>query len=198
MAQAHSGEQHARRIALQDPLTGLPNRAFFIVRLAEALMRSSKAGKVSVFYLDLDRFKAINDLHGHGTGDAALRIVAARLTAAVRADDLVCRIGGDEFVCLLLGVPDDELLSHIACKLLDGVAAPLQIGSLRLETQPSIGIASWPEDGTTPDGLVANADAAMFHAKRRGCGYAFYKAGLEPYEPLATEMEQCSKAGTLI
>lgn len=175
LAAAYVGERRARRRAGCDPLTRLPNRDVFLTRLADALTRSGAGAQVAVLYLDLDHFKAINDRHGHGTGDAVLRIVAARLTAAVRADDLVCRIGGDEFACVLSGAPDRAALRRIATKLLDAVAAPLGVGALCLEVRPSIGIASWPGAGTTSDALVANADAAMYHAKRRRCGHAFFE-----------------------
>ncbi len=191
LAVVSAGERRARRRALCDPLTRLPNRDVFFAKLAEALA-SDAPRQIAVFYLDVDHFKAINDRHGHHTGDAVLRIVAARLTAALRADDLVCRMGGDEFACLLLGAPDDALLSHVAEKLLDAVAAPLCIGSLRLTVRPSIGIASWPEGGGTVSALVANADAAMYHAKQRCYGYAFVEQSSQRIFPRTTLRRQAS------
>ena len=127
-----------------------------------------------MLYLDLDDFKKVNDTHGHAVGDELLRVVAARLSRSVRADDVVSRLGGDEFACLLGDLPAREQLSHLACKVLDAVAAPCQIGPLRLHIRPSIGIAVCPSDGETADLLLEHADAAMYNAKRHRSGYAFF------------------------
>jgi diguanylate cyclase (GGDEF)-like protein len=161
---------------MHDALTQLPNRSHFHERLAGSLAGAdgSKAS-LAVLYVDLDGFKRINDEHGHGTGDATLCIVAQRLAHALRAEDTVCRLGGDEFGCLLVAPASREQLSMLACKLFDAVAAPLQVGALKLSVHPSIGIAMYPDDGVTGDTLLQRADAAMFRAKRRQQGYAFFE-----------------------
>jgi diguanylate cyclase (GGDEF)-like protein len=181
---AHSSEQQARHQALHDSLTELPNRSCFRQRLDRDLARGqpltqASAPVLAVLYLDLDGFKPINDRHGHETGDGLLRVVAARLARAVRSDDMVCRVGGDEFVCLLGDVLNRQQLSHLACKLFDAVSAPLRIGALDLLVRPSIGIAVCPQDGDTTDALLRRADTAMYRAKRQQLGYAFFDAAID-------------------
>ncbi|MDE2092272.1 MAG: GGDEF domain-containing protein [Burkholderiales bacterium] len=171
----------ARKLALRDSLTLLPNRAFFRERIDQALARAEPHGQaLAVLYLDLDAFKPINDTHGQETGDELLRLVAVRLARTVRAADVVSRLGGDEFGCLLAGLQSRVQLSHLACKLFDAVSAPLKIGELRLTVRPSIGIATCPGDGATADALLRNADAAMCRAKRQKTGYAFWSEPLSP------------------
>lgn len=168
-----AGERQARHLALHDPLTALPNRSFFQERLAHTLSRNEAPG-LALLYFDLDGFKPVNDTHGHDVGDALLKVVAARLTRAVRASDMVSRMGGDEFACLLDRLPSREQLSHLACKLLDAVAAPAQVGTLMLSVRPSIGIVICQGDGSSVQALLKNADAAMYRAKREKSGYAFF------------------------
>lgn len=173
LAGTKAGERHARHLALHDGLTQLPNRRHFHQRLGSLLHSEGGPQALTVLYLDLDGFKAINDAHGHETGDELLRIVAARLARAVRAGDLVGRVGGDEFACLLCGALTREQLQHLACKLFDAVATPLRVGLLTLSVSPSIGIATCPGDGTTAEVLLRGADAAMYRAKRLRTGYSF-------------------------
>lgn len=181
---AKAGERRARRMALHDSLTLLPNRSFFLQWLAHALAHATPQRRpFAVLYLDLDGFKAINDAHGHRTGDDVLRIVAMRLARAVRAEDVVSRLGGDEFACLLAELPSREQLSQLACKLLDAVSVPVSIGDLELSVRPSIGIATWPADGTSPEALLDSADAAMYHAKREKRGYGFFNERAERRVP---------------
>ena len=168
-------ERLGRHVASRDSLTSLPNSTFFRDRIDHALARAEPHGpKLTVLYLDLDAFKPINDTHGREIGDELLRIVAVRLARAVRAADVVSRLGGDEFGCLLAGVQSRVQLSHLACKLFDAVSAPLKIGELRLTVRPSIGIATCPDDGETAEALIRNSDAAMYRAKRQRTGYAFW------------------------
>ena len=175
MVATRAGEQRARHLALHDGLTLLPNRGFFHERLHHALAQVEvQQQRVALLYLDLDGFKPINEAHGHGVGDEVLRIVAARLTRAVRAEDMVSRLGGDEFGCLLSAAPDRVQLSHLACKLLDTVAAPLKIGKLRLSVRPSIGISVGPLPGAGAEARIRTADVAMVRAKRERLGYAFF------------------------
>jgi diguanylate cyclase (GGDEF)-like protein len=168
------GERTLRHQAMHDPLTALPNRSCFREGLDRALSFAGlQRQTLAVMYIDLDGFKPINDRHGHGIGDEVLRIVALRLAHTVRAKDLVSRLGGDEFACLVADWEDRAQLSRLARKMFDAVAAPLSVGELRLTVRPSIGIALYPTHGLGPDELVANADAAMYRAKRGQSGVAF-------------------------
>jgi len=137
-----------------------------------------KRRSLAVFFIDLDGFKQINDQHGHRVGDALLRITAARMRHAVRAADLVGRIGGDEFACIIDGLPSREQLRHIACKLFGSICAPMTIGDRPYRVRPSIGIALFPDDGATPHSLLEHADAAMYSAKRHQIGYSFFDPAL--------------------
>ncbi len=165
-----------RHMALHDSLTGLPNRSHFRERLQWALSQAGPTPPWALMVLDLDGFKAINDTHGHATGDALLRIVGARLARAVRAEDMMSRLGGDEFGCLLAGWPERAHLDRLARKLFNAVSAPLACGPLQLCVQPSIGIALYPGDGENADDLLAHADRAMVRAKRQRSGHAFFAA----------------------
>lgn len=166
--------RNARYMATHDSLTALANGGFFRQRLEQTLARAEPETTFAVLYLDLDGFKRRNDDHGHHVGDEILRITAARLTHAVRAEDLVGRLGGDEFVCLLGRWARREQLVHLANKLVDIIAAPLKIGSLEVSVRASIGIATYPRDADTTDGILQCADSAMYFAKRRGLGMAFF------------------------
>ena len=180
-AGTHVGESRARHLALHDSLTSLPNRRFFRKRVEHALGHAEPQRQaLAVLHLDLDGFKPINDTHGHDAADELLRIVAMRLARAVRAEDVVSRLGGDQFACLLEGLPTREQLSHLACKLFDAVSAPLKIGDLKLTVRPSIGIAMCPADGATAEALLRSADAAMCRAKRQKTGYAFWSEAPSP------------------
>ena len=188
LAGTQAGERHARYLAAHDSLTSLPNRSHFLERLEEALANSrSHQSAVALLYLDLDNFKSVNDLYGHGTGDALLRIVAARLTRAVRMGDVVSRLGGDEFACLFADLPDPVQLSELSSKLLAAVVAPLKIGELTLCVRPSIGIAMWPADGASAVALLKSADTAMYRAKRDQTGYAFATNMPKPARPRSVE-----------
>jgi diguanylate cyclase len=161
-------EKRLRYLALHDDLTALPNRRYFRERLGVALRQDGEVSPVlAVIYLDLDGFKALNDAHGHDTGDQLLSLVAARLAHAVRAEDLVSRLGGDEYACLITGVSSRERLQQITSTLFEAVATPFKIGTLSLAVRPSIGIAVYPTDGTTTDALMKAADTAMYAAKRK-------------------------------
>ncbi|MCL4744948.1 MAG: GGDEF domain-containing protein [Burkholderiaceae bacterium] len=178
LAGTRAGERRARHLASHDSLTSLPNRDSFRERLDQALAREEpRKALLAVLYLDLDGFKEINDSHGHDAGDELLRIVAARLGGAVRAGDVVSRLGGDEFACLLADGMDRKRLILLARKLFDIVSAPSRIGPLTICVRPSIGIATCPGDGTNADELLRSADFAMYLAKRRRSGHAFFDQG---------------------
>jgi diguanylate cyclase (GGDEF)-like protein len=175
LADTRHGERRARHLALHDSLTGLPNRRCFGERLDRALAQVEPAHPgLALLYIDLDGLKAINDRHGHDTGDELLKIVAARLRAALRERDVVSRLGGDEFACLLTDLLNREQLTHLACKLFDLVSAPMQIGECGLLVRASIGIVTCPADGSSGAALLKHADTAMYCAKREQTGYAFF------------------------
>jgi diguanylate cyclase (GGDEF)-like protein len=174
LARTRAGESRARHLAAHDALTALPNRSSFLDRLEHAVQRAHSGGHaLAVMYLDLDDFKQVNDTHGHDAGDETLRITAARLRRIVRSADVVSRLGGDEFGCLVEGAPDRSTLLNLARKMCDAVAAPMQIASVNLRVRISVGIATFPDDGTTAAGLLARADAAMYRAKRNRSGASF-------------------------
>jgi diguanylate cyclase (GGDEF)-like protein len=145
-------------------------------RLEMAINTAKRRGeKVGLLFIDLDRFKNVNDSLGHAAGDQILRQTAARLSDAVRTDDTVARLGGDEFVVLLPRVRDERSLAEVAIKLREELLAPYILEDMPLHLSPSIGIAVYPEDGDTPSTLIKNADAAMYLAKEKGRNnYQFY------------------------
>jgi diguanylate cyclase (GGDEF)-like protein/PAS domain S-box-containing protein len=163
-------------LAHHDSLTELPNRALLNDRLEMAINTAKRRGeKVGILFIDLDRFKNINDSLGHAAGDQILRQTAARLSAAVRTDDTVARLGGDEFVVLLPRVRDERSLAEVAIKLREELLLPYILEDMPLHLSPSIGIAVYPDDGETPSTLIKNADAAMYLAKEKGRNnYQFY------------------------
>ncbi len=168
-------EQENRWLANADPLTGLPNRIMQCKAFDEQLRKAALAidgsqRRFSVFCLDLDGFKAANDRYGHAAGDAILVAVAHRLRDAIRSDDLVFRVGGDEFVILLPGLDTDQA-APIAERILAMISHPFDVAERQpLRIGVSIGIAGYPRDGRTTDELLRSADMAMYEAKRRGKG----------------------------
>jgi len=187
----------AQHQARHDGLTQLPNRSFFLERLDDAVSEGMlRRVPLALLYLDLDGFKPVNDAHGHDAGDELLRIVAARLSRVVRAEDMVSRLGGDEFGCLLAQLADRNQLGLMAAKLFTAVAAPVTIGGLELSVRPSIGIALCPTDGATSRELLRNADAAMYSAKQKGTGYAFFdRRGSARRGPLCSAARRSSPNG---
>jgi len=179
----HRSEHRNRQMAHHDLLTGLPNRAMNQKLFAELLAGpdpepASPNSKLTVFCLDLDGFKAVNDGLGHATGDAVLVAVSRRLRASVREVDAVCRLGGDEFVVLLPDIADDAAVS-IAQRIIAAVSAPFEFApAARIGV--SIGVAAATRDGNTADELLSAADRAMYQAKRRGKGgFVIHAPGVE-------------------
>jgi diguanylate cyclase (GGDEF)-like protein len=155
--------------AHHDELTGLANRTLFEDRAAVAIAHARRTNRHSaVLFLDLDRFKNVNDSLGHAVGNLLLQAVAKRLRGATRAEDTVARLGGDEFVVFVPELDDAEQAADIAAKILEQFAEPFALNGNRLFASPSIGIAVFPEDGEDADGLLKNADTAMYRAKQRG------------------------------
>jgi diguanylate cyclase (GGDEF)-like protein len=155
--------------AERDFLTGLPNRALLTDRLAQAIALAQRHRKrVALLFLDLDNFKEINDSLGHSVGDQLLQSTAKRLEACVRHSDTVSRHGGDEFVVLLSEIEAARDAARAGEKLLKAMAEPHFIGDQRLNITSSIGISIYPDDGDEVEAVLANADTAMYHAKRDG------------------------------
>ena len=169
-------EEQIRHMAQHDTLTGLPNRLALLMRLAQVLPEARRHDwKVAVMFLDLDRFKVINDTLGHQVGDELLREVACRLAATVRETDLVARLGGDEFVVLLPDIANATDAAIVAGKIIGALSTPVVVDKHELHTTPSIGISIFPTDGSDGDTVLKNADTAMYHAKSAGRNnYQFY------------------------
>ncbi|MBS1144578.1 MAG: hypothetical protein H6R14_1984 [Proteobacteria bacterium] len=173
-------EERMRHIAQHDALTGLPNRMALLLRLAQLLPEARRHGwRVAMMFLDLDRFKIINDTLGHQIGDELLREVACRLSRVVRETDFVARLGGDEFVIILPGISSAADAAVVAGKAIATLASPIEANGHELHTSPSIGISVFPDDGPDGDTILKNADTAMYHAKA---------AGRNNFQFFATEM----------
>ncbi len=181
-------EERIQHLAHYDALTDLPNRVLFRDRLEQAIIKSQRSNeKLAVIFLDLDRFKQINDTLGHSVGDRLLQVVATRLLECVRGQDTVSRQGGDEFLVMLPGATP-EGAAMVAQKMLMALAAPCLIDGHDLRVTPSIGISMYPEDAKDIDALVKLADVAMYHAKDLGRNnYQFYTESLN-----ATAFERLS------
>ncbi|GGC06242.1 GGDEF domain-containing protein [Cellulomonas carbonis] len=163
--------QELRRRALHDDLTGLANRTAFWDRLAHRLERADRRGAAfAVLFLDLDDFKAVNDTLGHAAGDQLLVEVARRIRGELRAGDTAARVGGDEFVVLLDDVASGDVALAVARRVGERLCAPYELGTHRVTTTSSIGVAVGRHGLQTPDAIVAAADAAMYDAKRSGRG----------------------------
>ena len=169
-------EEQLHKIANYDGLTGLPNRSFFYDYLSHALAHAKRQRtKVAIFFCDLDRFKYINDSLGHHVGDLLLQEVAKRMAASVRQSDMVARLGGDEFTVILEDIQDATHAARVGQKIIDALTQPFGIEGKTLMTGTSIGIALFPDDGTTVEDLLRKADTAMYEAKRKsGNRYHFY------------------------
>jgi diguanylate cyclase (GGDEF)-like protein/PAS domain S-box-containing protein len=167
-------------LATRDPLTELPNRVLLLDRIGHGLASAARNGtQVALLFIDLDRFKTINDSLGHQVGDQMLKQVAERLSRCVRREDTLARLGGDEFVVLLEGLSDAQIASQVARKVLKLLSRPYTIDGHQLSTSCSIGISLYPTDGEDAQTLMKNADAAMYHAKERGRGnYQYFSSDL--------------------
>ena len=185
-------EQRIWHMAHHDALTGLPNRALLHDRIEQALAQAARNRcRVGVMFLDLDRFKNINDTLGHEVGDQLLKVVAARLRDAVRAVDTVARLGGDEFVVILHDIADADAAAQVAEKVVASFVQTVRIGAHELRTSTSIGISLFPEDGREANALMKNADTAMYHAKRAGRdNFHFFSARMSAEAERQFRLEQ--------
>lgn len=174
--QIRNRQAHLDHMAHHDSLTSLPNRTLLRDRLGQAMARARRDHKmVALMFLDLDRFKQINDTLGHDIGDSLLQVVATRLSGCIRATDTVARLGGDEFGIVVENVNDVDQVAALAGKILNSFTKPFLVDSFELYSSTSIGIALGPNDDNNVDGLIKDADIAMYHAKEQGRNnYKFY------------------------
>ncbi|MEP4890892.1 MAG: EAL domain-containing protein [Aliiglaciecola sp.] len=169
ISEQKEAENELRRLANFDGLTDLPNRTLLLDRIKHGIDHASRhKSKLGVFFIDLDRFKQVNDSLGHKAGDELLKVVAQRLTNLLRQDDTVARLGGDEFVVMVEEVKHPDRLSILAQQLIEILEAPIQLGNQTVSVSSSVGIAIYPGDADTPEELLRNADLAMYHAKEQG------------------------------
>lgn len=193
-----------QRQAYYDTLTGLPNRMLLLDRLEHAIARARRSNQwVAVVFLDLDRFKVINDSLGHNVGDALLQAVAERLQSILRQQDTIARLGGDEFVVLLEELPQAELAERIGRKILETMQSALQVGEHELYVNTSIGISLFPRDGEDAQTLLKCADTALYRVKEQGRnGIQFYAAAMTARAQTRLLLEQALRhavrEGTLL
>ncbi|EGF31041.1 EAL/GGDEF/PAS/PAC-domain containing protein [Oxalobacteraceae bacterium IMCC9480] len=171
-----ASEEQMRHLAEHDFLTGLPNRVLLLDRLQQAIAVAERSRtRLAVLFLDLDRFKNINDSFGHHVGDKLLQTVAERLKKCVRGIDTVSRLGGDEFVIMLVDTGSGEPIAHVAGKILQAIGTPYSIEGCEFSVTTCIGVSTYPADGTDMDVLIKSADTAMYHAKSKGSNrYQFF------------------------
>ncbi len=181
---AKAGERKALLAARHDSATGLPNREHFNSRLTHDIAVAARQGfELAVMFFDLDKFKNINDTHGHAAGDEVLKQIAARLLEYCRVEDTVCRTGGDEFLYVLINPKGRTNIERIASALLETLALPVVFEGLQIVVRPSIGISLYPLHGKTASELISTADAAMYVAKKSSGnpGWAFYDGAPIPH-----------------
>jgi diguanylate cyclase (GGDEF)-like protein/PAS domain S-box-containing protein len=197
-------EEELRYLASYDSLTGLPNRTLLMDRIQHGIEQAKRAKKsLALCFIDLDKFKQVNDSLGHDVGDQLLQEVARRLRITLRETDTIARLGGDEFVVLLESYKNDDNISHVARKMLQSIGEPMQLGSHTVSVSPSIGIAVYPDDATDANSLLKHADVAMYYAKDLGRNnFQFFIAEMneKAHMQLAkeTQLRQAFKDGEFI
>jgi diguanylate cyclase (GGDEF)-like protein len=181
------------RQAMHDTLTDLPNRALLYDHIAQAITEARRCQQsFAVMFIDLDKFKLINDTQGHAEGDVVLQIIAARLKECVRGSDTVARLGGDEFVLLVTTPMDAPNMSHLALRVLQVIRAPMQAAAQTHTLSGSIGICVYPQDGEDAEQLLKHADIAMYRAKDAGRGsFCFFTAQMQAALDERLRLEHC-------
>ncbi len=190
LLRAVRAEKHVRELAYTDPLTGLPNRNTFTTRLSGLLSKMrGEEDMLAILFLDLDRFKLVNDTLGHSVGDLLLKAVAERLQRCVRSGDMVARLGGDEFTVILDRVNSRDDIASIAQKICESLDRPFSFAGQEMFVSTSIGISIYPLDGTDIGTLMKHADTAMFRAKEVGRSFFFYENHMEAAVTRKVEIE---------
>lgn len=180
IGERQAAEARAQSLARHDPLTGLANRRHFVEELQRRVgLVAQEQLAFALMFIDLDRFKPINDVHGHAVGDELLRTIGSRLAACTREDNFVARLGGDEFAVLLEGPASREAVAAAARRMLSELAAPIVVNGLKLAVGASVGIATCPEDGEDAAELLRRGDAAMLLAKEARGSFQFYNSALD-------------------
>ncbi|MEJ2480766.1 MAG: diguanylate cyclase [Acidihalobacter sp.] len=176
ISERKANEEKIAHLAQHDALTGLPNRRLTQDRVEQAIARAQRSQtRFAVMFVDLDRFKHVNDAYGHDAGDQLLKEVAQRLTACLRGEDTIGRQGGDEFIVLLSDLSDDSDAVAVAGKIRDALSEPFQLQGEQIRIDASLGIAVYPRDGTDFETLIKHSDTAMYHAKKSADGrYRFF------------------------
>lgn len=178
ITQRKAEEERIYRLAHYDLLTGLPNRALLIGHLGQAIAKAQRdKARLALMFIDLDKFKPVNDAFGHEVGDLLLKEVAKRLQYCVRGSDTASRMGGDEFVVLLLTIEEEQDAMMVAEKIRHEINQPFELAGHSLHISSSIGVAIYPEHGSDEDQLLKNADTAMYHSKKSG------RNSVELYQP---------------
>jgi diguanylate cyclase (GGDEF)-like protein len=195
-------ESTARHASLHDVLTALPNRTLFKDRLEHGLVQAKRHGWIlALMFIDLDKFKSVNDTHGHDAGDVVLKTVALRLSESARGDDTVSRYGGDEFLYLLTEIHHQKDAAMIAKKIIKVLRAPCPVSvnglNINLRLSASIGISLFPKDATTAGALIKRADEAMYRAKKIKDGYAFASEDAVNKALIAQERPQKRNTGLI-
>ncbi|MES2951862.1 MAG: EAL domain-containing protein [Pseudomonadota bacterium] len=180
LVDATRAERHVHHLAYNDSLTGLPNRTLFNEHLSRCIERAQPLAKsLALLYLDLDRFKFVNDTLGHETGDKLLKSLSERIRSCVRASDCVARLGGDEFAIVIDDLPNVGVASGTAQKICHAITAPFEIDGHDIVVSASIGIAVFPINGVDSSTLLRHADTAMYRAKKRSSGFQFFEENME-------------------
>lgn len=179
--QLRSAKNEAERLATHDFLTGLPNRVLLMDRIRQALTVSNRTHrKAALFSVDIDDFKRINDTHGHPAGDRCLVEIASRLRSLLREGDSVTRMGGDEFIVLVSEIETHSQAETLAQRILESLSEPLHIGRGATACTCSVGVAIYPQDGASPEALIANSDNAAYVAKKLGKNRYAFADGKDP------------------
>ncbi len=192
LTESKRDEARLRQLARHDALTDLPNRNTLGERLDGAINEAGRSsGSVAVLYLDLDRFKPVNDLHGHAAGDALLVEASRRIKSEIRSGDTLARIGGDEFVVVLAGDGSSSQAADVAARIIDTLGSPFDIQGVRVEIGCSVGVSLYPGDGSTATALMKNADTAMYRVKEEGRGrLRFFEREMDAKLQAARDMER--------
>ncbi|NOU24744.1 MAG: EAL domain-containing protein [Methylotenera sp.] len=202
-SERHHAEAELNKLANHDPLTALPNRTYFQDFLTHSLAQAQRQKQqVYLLFIDLDRFKKINDSEGHEIGDAVLKIIALRLNDILRADDFVARLGGDEFAVVYTHPPVNNAASNLARKIIGIVSEPFELDGRRYSVGASIGISVYPNDATDSNALLRQADLAMYQAKSKRSGFEYFSEDMNElaHEQLQIEngLRQALEKGELL